>query len=48
MFRPMLLLRATTGSIVLLELESVLMSVACVTTKDLVDAYGLSCSMKSF
>lgn len=40
---PGLLPKAMSGSVVLLQLGSMLMSVACVTTKGQMDVCGLGC-----
>lgn len=41
-----LLLRAVSGSVVLMQPGSVLMSGACVTTEDLANVCGVCCNLK--
>lgn len=46
MSRSILLLRSVNGAIVLIQLGSVLKSMAHVTNEGHVDVYGLCCSLK--
>lgn len=44
---PLLLPRAKPGSVAFLQQGSVLMSVACITTKDHADLLGLGCHLRT-